>query len=93
MGPILCQLADLPNQYHSRLSFTMIIGITPAPSEPGGCLLPRLLLALVALGVDLLSGECDGLWIKTPGQLCCLGTMPAAFDAFFHLTISYQTIL
>lgn len=26
MGPILCQLADLPNQYRSQLSFMMIIG-------------------------------------------------------------------
>lgn len=65
MGPILCQLADLPNQYRSRLSFMMIMGITPAPNEPPGCLLHRLLLAL---GVDLLSGECDGLWIRTPGH-------------------------
>ncbi|OWZ32826.1 hypothetical protein C347_02621 [Cryptococcus neoformans AD2-60a] len=83
--------ADLHGLATALLVQWALFSVTP--SEPGGCLLPRLLLALVALGVDLLSGECDGLWIKTPGQLCCLGTMPAAFDAFFHLTISYQTIL
>lgn len=36
MGLILCQLADLPNQCRFRLSFMMIMGITPAPSEPPG---------------------------------------------------------
>ncbi|OXG17023.1 hypothetical protein C366_03819 [Cryptococcus neoformans Tu401-1] len=63
MGPIMCQLADLPNKYRSQYSFAMLMGITPAPNEPPGCLLHRLLLPLA---VDLLSAECDGLWIRTP---------------------------
>ncbi|OWZ49816.1 hypothetical protein C356_02339 [Cryptococcus neoformans c45] len=83
--------ADLHDLATSLLVQWALSSVTP--SEPPGCLLPLLLLALVVLGVDLLSGKCDGLWIKTPGQLRCLGTTPAAFDAFFHLTISYQTIL
>ncbi|OXG48073.1 hypothetical protein C355_04639 [Cryptococcus neoformans Th84] len=80
MGPIMCQLADLPNKYRSQYSFAMLMGITPAPNEPPGCLLHRLLLPLA---VDLLSADCDGLWIKTPkypngrkvyariGTICC----------------------
>lgn len=38
------------------------MGITPVPNESPGCLLHCLLLYLA---VDLLSAECDGLWIKT----------------------------
>ncbi|ODN90228.1 hypothetical protein L198_06246 [Cryptococcus wingfieldii CBS 7118] len=80
MGPILCQLADLPNQYRSKSTFAMLMGITPAPNEPPGCLLHRLLLAL---GVDILTGAYDGIWIRTPahpngrkvyikiGAICC----------------------
>ncbi|OXC61262.1 hypothetical protein AYX13_07054 [Cryptococcus neoformans] len=63
MGPILCQLADLPNQYRSQFGFMMLMGITPAPHEPPGLLLHRLLLPLA---VELLSAGADGLWIKTP---------------------------
>lgn len=40
----------------------MLMGITPVPNESPGCLLHCLLLYLA---VDLLSAECDGLWIKT----------------------------
>ncbi|ODN76202.1 hypothetical protein L202_06123 [Cryptococcus amylolentus CBS 6039] len=65
MGPILCQLADLPNQYRSGSTFAMLMGITPAPNEPPGCLLQRLLLAL---GVNILTGACDGIWIRTPAH-------------------------
>ncbi|OWZ41003.1 hypothetical protein C353_03657 [Cryptococcus neoformans AD1-83a] len=80
MGPILCQLADLPNQYRSQFGFMMLMGITPAPHEPPGVLLHRLLLPLA---VELLSAGADGLWIKTPnykqgqkvfvriGTICC----------------------
>ncbi|OXB36769.1 hypothetical protein J007_03483 [Cryptococcus neoformans] len=80
MGPILCQLADLPNQYRSQFGFMMLMGITPAPHEPPGLLLHRLLLPLA---VELLSAGADGLWIKTPnykqgrkvfvriGTICC----------------------
>lgn len=41
----------------------MLMGITPAPHEPPGLLLHRLLLPLA---VELLSAGADGLWIKTP---------------------------
>ncbi|OXH21266.1 hypothetical protein J008_06916 [Cryptococcus neoformans] len=40
----------------------MLMGITPALNEPPDCLLHHLLLPLA---IDLLSAECDGLWIKT----------------------------
>lgn len=63
MGPIVMQLADLPNQYRSQFLYTMLMGITPAPREPPSCLLHRLLLPLA---VELLSAHCDGLWVKTP---------------------------
>lgn len=63
MGPILCQLADLPNQYQSQFGFMMLMGITPALHEPPGILLHRLLLPLA---IELLSAGADGLWIKTP---------------------------
>ncbi|ALO60302.1 hypothetical protein CNA02205 [Cryptococcus deneoformans JEC21] len=63
MGPIVMQLADLPNQYRSQFLYTMLMGITPAPREPPSCFLHRLLLPLA---VELLSAHCDGLWVKTP---------------------------
>ncbi|OWZ74545.1 hypothetical protein C365_06883 [Cryptococcus neoformans Bt85] len=62
MGPIMCQLANLPNKYRSQYLFMMLMGITPAPNEPPDCLLHHLLLPLA---IDILRAECDGLWIKT----------------------------
>lgn len=53
----------LSGLYEDSGAATMLMGITPAPNEPPGCLLHRLLLPLA---VDILSAECDGLWIKTP---------------------------
>ncbi|ODN75480.1 hypothetical protein L202_06613 [Cryptococcus amylolentus CBS 6039] len=63
VGVIMGQVAELPNVYHTKFHYNLMLGMTPAPSEPPSHLLYRVLLSF---GMDLLAGCTDGLWIKTP---------------------------